>query len=104
MNRAFARSGLADQFCNTHVLRRSIATRLQRAGVSIKEIADLLRHRGLTQPVSTLVSTWNACAASHCRGLGANHEQLRDLGSSGGDLSRLSTLPPVARQVRFHET
>lgn len=45
MNRAFARCGLADQFCNTHVLRRSMATRLQRTGVSIKEIADLLRHR-----------------------------------------------------------
>lgn len=47
MNRAFARCGLADQFCNTHVLRRSMATRLQKTGVSIKEIADLLRHRDL---------------------------------------------------------
>lgn len=45
MNRAFARCGLADRFCSTHVLRRSMATRLQRSGVSIKEIADLLRHR-----------------------------------------------------------
>tara|TARA_R100001143_G_C3345429_1_gene126506 strand:- start:81 stop:1328 length:1248 start_codon:yes stop_codon:yes gene_type:complete len=45
MNRAFARCGLAGQFCNTHVLRRSMATRLQKTGVSIKEIADLLRHR-----------------------------------------------------------
>lgn len=38
---------LHDQFCNTHVLRRSTATRLQRANVSMKEIADLLRHRSL---------------------------------------------------------
>ena len=45
MNRAFARCALADRFCNTHVLRRSMATRLQKTGVSIKEIADLLRHR-----------------------------------------------------------
>ncbi len=45
MNRAFARCALADQFCNTHVLRRSMATRLQKTGVSIKEIADVLRHR-----------------------------------------------------------
>jgi integrase len=45
MNRAFARCGLADRFCSTHVLRRSMATRLQRSGASIKEIADLLRHR-----------------------------------------------------------
>ncbi|MBX9753785.1 MAG: tyrosine-type recombinase/integrase [Pseudomonadaceae bacterium] len=47
MNRAFVRSGLRDRFCNTHVLRRSMATRLQKNGVSIKEIADVLRHRDL---------------------------------------------------------
>lgn len=47
MNRAFVRCSLDDQFCNTHVPRRSTATRLQRANVSIKEIADLLRHRSL---------------------------------------------------------
>ena len=47
MNRAFVRCGMADQFCNTHVLRRSMATRLQKTGASIKEIADLLRHRDL---------------------------------------------------------
>lgn len=47
MNRAFARCGLADRFCNTHVLRRSMATRLQKAGAPIKEIADVLRHRDL---------------------------------------------------------
>lgn len=47
MNRAFVRCGLRDRFCNTHVLRRTTATRLQRSGASIKEIADLLRHRSL---------------------------------------------------------
>lgn len=47
MNRAFVRCGLHDQFCNTHVLRRTMATRLQRAGASVKEIADLLRHQSL---------------------------------------------------------
>lgn len=47
MNRAFKRCGLRDQFCNTHVLRRTMATRLQRAGISVKEIADLLRHGDL---------------------------------------------------------
>ncbi|WP_279613182.1 tyrosine-type recombinase/integrase, partial [Burkholderia sp. BCC1630] len=29
------------------MLRRSTATRLQKAGVSLKEISDLLRHRSL---------------------------------------------------------
>jgi site-specific recombinase XerD len=47
MNRAFIRCGLRDRFCNTHVLRRTTATRLQRSGASIKEIADLLRHQSL---------------------------------------------------------
>ena len=47
MNRAFVRCGLRDRFCNTHVLRHTTATRLQRSGASVKEIADLLRHRSL---------------------------------------------------------
>lgn len=47
MNRAFARCGLGDQFGNTHVLRHTMATRLQKSGASIKEIADLLRHQSL---------------------------------------------------------
>lgn len=47
MNRAFTRCGMRAEFCNTHVLRRSTATRLQKTGASIKEIADLLRHRDL---------------------------------------------------------
>jgi site-specific recombinase XerD len=47
MNRAFTRSGLDSQFSGTHVLRRTLATRLQRCGSSIKTIADLLGHREL---------------------------------------------------------
>lgn len=47
MNRAFARCGLAGLFCNTHVLRRSMATQLQKSGASVKEIADLLRHQDM---------------------------------------------------------
>jgi integrase/recombinase XerD len=47
MNRAFVRCGLRNQFCNTHILRSTTATRLQKAGASIKEIADLLRHQSL---------------------------------------------------------
>jgi site-specific recombinase XerD len=47
MNRAFARTGLGSQFSGTHVLRRTLATRLQRCGSSLKVIADLLGHRDL---------------------------------------------------------
>lgn len=51
MNRAFARCGLSDQFCNTHALRHTTATRLQKSGASLKEIADLMRHRSLDTTV-----------------------------------------------------
>ena len=47
MNRAFTRSGLGTQFSGTHVFRRTLATRLQRCGSSLKAIADLLGHREL---------------------------------------------------------
>jgi integrase/recombinase XerD len=47
MNRGFTRSGLDSQFSGTHVLRRTLATRLQRCGASLKAIADLLGHREL---------------------------------------------------------
>ncbi|MBU2759578.1 site-specific integrase [Acidithiobacillus sulfurivorans] len=47
MNRAFVRCGLRDRYCNTHVLRRTAATRLQQAGTSVKAIADILRHQSL---------------------------------------------------------
>ncbi len=45
MSYAFKRSGLDKQFCNTHVLRHTLALRLQRSGASLKEIADLLGHQ-----------------------------------------------------------
>lgn len=38
---------MRELFCNTHALRHTTATRLQRSGASIKEIADLLRHQSL---------------------------------------------------------
>jgi integrase/recombinase XerD len=47
MNRAFARSGLGSRFSGTHVLRRTLATRLQGCDCSLKAIADLLGHREL---------------------------------------------------------
>ena len=46
MSRAFRRSRL-QQFGGTHILRHTLATRLQRSGVSLKEIADVLRHKSL---------------------------------------------------------
>jgi site-specific recombinase XerD len=44
---AYARAGLDPRLTGTHVLRHTAATRLLRAGVSMKEIADVLRHRSL---------------------------------------------------------
>jgi integrase/recombinase XerD len=47
MTRAFIRCGLGNQFCGTHVLRHTTAIRLQQSGASLKEIADVLRHKSL---------------------------------------------------------
>ncbi len=47
VRRAFASCGLADRFTGTHVLRHTAAVRMRCAGVSLKEIADVLRHRSL---------------------------------------------------------
>ncbi|MGS0741210.1 hypothetical protein ACVBEF_05140 [Glaciimonas sp. GG7] len=38
MRCAFERCGLGEQFCNTHVLRHTVAVRLQRCGASLKDI------------------------------------------------------------------
>jgi site-specific recombinase XerD len=45
IRRAFSRAGLP--WSGTHVLRHTVATRLLQAGNSLKEIADVLRHRCL---------------------------------------------------------
>jgi hypothetical protein len=43
----YARAGLGTRFTGTHVLRHTAATRMLRAGVPLKEIADVLGHRSL---------------------------------------------------------
>ena len=45
--RAFRRCGLDEYLYRSHALRYSMAIRLQRSGASLKEIADVLRHRNL---------------------------------------------------------
>jgi integrase len=47
MDVAFARCGLASRYSGTHILRRTAATRMRLAGASLKQIADVLRHRQL---------------------------------------------------------
>jgi len=47
VKRAMARAGLYQDFKGTHVLRHAMAIRLQESGASLKEIADLLRHKHL---------------------------------------------------------
>lgn len=47
VRRGFARAGLDPKWTGTHLLRRTAATRLLRGGASMKEIADVLRHRSL---------------------------------------------------------
>lgn len=45
--RAFQRCGLDEYLYRSHILRHSMAMRLQRSGASLKEIADVLRHQCL---------------------------------------------------------
>ena len=47
VRRAHLRGGLTGPSRGTHVLRQTAATRLLRAGASLKEIADLLGHRSI---------------------------------------------------------
>jgi integrase len=47
IRRVFARCGLAGRYTGTHVLRHTAAMRMRCAGASLKEIADVLRHRSL---------------------------------------------------------
>lgn len=47
MKHALSGCGLANEFSGTHVLRRTLATKLQRHGVSVKAIADVLGHLNL---------------------------------------------------------
>ncbi len=47
MRLAFVRCGLGRRYTGTHVLRRTAATRMRLAGASLKQIADVLRHRSL---------------------------------------------------------
>lgn len=47
VRQAALRSGLADRLGGPHRLRHSAATRMLRGGATLKEIADILRHRSL---------------------------------------------------------
>ena len=47
VRQAATRSGLTDRPCGPHRLRHSAATQMLHAGASLKEIADILRHRSL---------------------------------------------------------
>lgn len=58
MSRGFARSGISAR--GAHVLRYSLATRLQRRGVGLKAIADLLGHRSLQSTFGYARVDWEA--------------------------------------------
>jgi site-specific recombinase XerD len=45
--RAAARAGMASIVTGTRILRHTTATRMLNHGASIKEVADVLRHRSL---------------------------------------------------------
>jgi integrase/recombinase XerD len=47
VRRGFARARIGGAMRGAHVLRHTAATRMVRAGASLKEVADILRHRSL---------------------------------------------------------
>jgi len=47
IRRAAARAGMGDLVTGPRILRHTAATRMLRRGASIKDIADVLRHRSL---------------------------------------------------------
>jgi integrase/recombinase XerD len=47
MRRVLSSCGLGGEFSGTHFLRRTLATKMQRQGVSLKEVADVLGHKDL---------------------------------------------------------
>lgn len=47
VRRAFQRASLDVPSRGAHILRHTAATRMMRAGTSLKEVADILRHRAL---------------------------------------------------------
>ena len=50
IRRAFKRAHINIPSNGSHILRHTVATRMIRQGASLKEIADVLRHRNLTRP------------------------------------------------------
>lgn len=51
IRRGFQLAGIEAPSTGTHVLRRTAATRMMRAGASVKEVADVLRHRSIDTTV-----------------------------------------------------
>ncbi|MDH7514139.1 MAG: site-specific integrase [Clostridiales bacterium] len=47
MRRRFKQTGMKVPSAGTHILRHTVATHMVQQGVSIKEVADFLRHRSL---------------------------------------------------------
>ena len=51
IRRGFQRTGLKVPSCGSHILRHTVATHMIQQGVSIKEIADILRHKSIDTTV-----------------------------------------------------
>ena len=63
IRRAFSRADVASSSRGTHILRRTAATRMVRAGANLKDVADVLRHRSLDTTVLYIRTDEAALAA-----------------------------------------
>ena len=47
MRRAYKKAGICESITGTHILRRTVATKMYRNGSSLKAVADVLGHESL---------------------------------------------------------
>lgn len=47
MRRAYKRAGISESVTGTHILRRTIASKIYKNGASLKMVADILGHQSL---------------------------------------------------------
>ena len=83
---AYRRIGLTHG--RSHALRHTVARRLLEHGSSLKEVADVLRHRSLNTSLIYAKLDNDDCSASHCPGWGAHHERAHNASTTGPRLPR----------------
>lgn len=89
IRQAYARAGLP--YTRAHLLRHTMASRLLESGSSLKEVADVLRHRSLN--TTLIYAKLDSKKLTTVAGPGAHHERTRDAAIPRREL--FERTPPV---------